>query len=118
MENPARFFPRYGNISSTLWKTPAEFSTLWKHFFHTVENESVSPHLEEPPPRAPILMGILNLTPDSFSDGGRFLDPTADIDQVRSVGFQSQGLIQGGGGIEKTPGPVTNSYLLPKNSGA
>ena len=31
---------------------------------------------------APVLMGILNLTPDSFSDGGRFLDPGAAVDQA------------------------------------
>jgi len=30
----------------------------------------------------PIVMGVLNVTPDSFSDGGRFLDPTAAIDQA------------------------------------
>ena len=30
----------------------------------------------------PLLMGILNLTPDSFSDGGRFLDPGAAVDQA------------------------------------
>ena len=27
-------------------------------------------------------MGILNLTPDSFSDGGQFLDPSAALDQA------------------------------------
>ena len=27
------------------------------------------------PLRYPAVMGILNLTPDSFSDGGNFLDP-------------------------------------------
>ena len=27
----------------------------------------------------PVVMGILNVTPDSFSDGGRFLDPAAAI---------------------------------------
>lgn len=27
----------------------------------------------------PLVMGILNVTPDSFSDGGRFLDPTVAI---------------------------------------
>ena len=32
--------------------------------------------------RAPVLMGILNLTPDSFSDGGKFLDPAAAEDQA------------------------------------
>src|SRR4051812_19180765 len=26
-------------------------------------------------PRRPLLMGIVNVTPDSFSDGGRFFDP-------------------------------------------
>jgi dihydropteroate synthase len=28
-----------------------------------------------------LVMGILNVTPDSFSDGGRFLDPEAAVDQ-------------------------------------
>ncbi|HEX4828563.1 MAG TPA: dihydropteroate synthase [Xanthobacteraceae bacterium] len=30
-------------------------------------------------------MGVLNVTPDSFSDGGRFLDPVAAIDQARRM---------------------------------
>jgi dihydropteroate synthase len=30
----------------------------------------------------PIVMGVLNITPDSFSDGGRFLDPAVAIDQA------------------------------------
>jgi dihydropteroate synthase len=30
--------------------------------------------------RRTLVMGILNITPDSFSDGGRFLDPTAAVD--------------------------------------
>jgi len=29
--------------------------------------------------RHPVIMGVLNVTPDSFSDGGRFLDPAAAI---------------------------------------
>jgi len=32
--------------------------------------------------RRPVLMGILNLTPDSFSDGGEFLDPDAAVKQA------------------------------------
>lgn len=31
-------------------------------------------------PQRPLVMGILNVTPDSFSDGGRFFDPRAAID--------------------------------------
>ena len=30
-------------------------------------------------PRRPLVMGVLNLTPDSFSDGGRFVDPAVAI---------------------------------------
>jgi dihydropteroate synthase len=29
--------------------------------------------------RRPVVMGVLNVTPDSFSDGGRFLDPGAAV---------------------------------------
>jgi len=30
---------------------------------------------------SPLVMGILNVTPDSFSDGGRFFDPAAAVEQ-------------------------------------
>jgi dihydropteroate synthase len=33
----------------------------------------------------PLVMGVLNVTPDSFSDGGQFLDPAAAIDQARRL---------------------------------
>src|SRR3984957_18616117 len=33
----------------------------------------------------PVVMGILNVTPDSFSDGGRFLDPGAAIEHARRM---------------------------------
>nr|WP_306672341.1 dihydropteroate synthase [Geothrix fuzhouensis] len=33
----------------------------------------------------PLLLGILNLTPDSFSDGGRYVDPTAALDQAQRL---------------------------------
>src|SRR5258706_7018355 len=33
----------------------------------------------------PIVMGILNVTPDSFSDGGRFLDPKRAIEHARRM---------------------------------
>jgi dihydropteroate synthase len=35
--------------------------------------------------RRPLVMGILNITPDSFSDGGRFLAPDAALDQARRM---------------------------------
>jgi dihydropteroate synthase len=33
----------------------------------------------------PLVMGVLNVTPDSFSDGGRFLDPAAAVAQARRM---------------------------------
>jgi len=33
----------------------------------------------------PVLMGVLNVTPDSFSDGGRFLDPDVAVEQARRM---------------------------------
>jgi dihydropteroate synthase len=32
-----------------------------------------------------LIMGILNVTPDSFSDGGRFIDPTSALDHARRM---------------------------------
>jgi dihydropteroate synthase len=33
----------------------------------------------------PLVMGVLNVTPDSFSDGGRFLDPAKALDQAERM---------------------------------
>ncbi len=35
--------------------------------------------------RQPLVMGVLNLTPDSFSDGGQFLDPAKAIAHARRM---------------------------------
>ena len=35
--------------------------------------------------RRPLVMGILNVTPDSFSDGGRFIDPAVAIARARRM---------------------------------
>jgi dihydropteroate synthase len=35
--------------------------------------------------RRPLVMGILNVTPDSFSDGGRFIDPQTAIERARRM---------------------------------
>lgn len=43
------------------------------------------------------LMGILNVTPDSFSDGGRYLDPDAAVAQARRMAVEGAGIIDIGG---------------------
>src|SRR5215470_11518061 len=45
----------------------------------------------------PVVMGVLNVTPDSFSDGGRFLDPAAAIDQARRMAAEGADILDIGG---------------------
>jgi dihydropteroate synthase len=42
-------------------------------------------------------MGILNVTPDSFSDGGRFVDPIAAVDQAQRMIGEGADIIDIGG---------------------
>jgi dihydropteroate synthase len=41
----------------------------------------------------PIVMGILNVTPDSFSDGGQFLDPSVAIAHARQMAAQGADIL-------------------------
>jgi dihydropteroate synthase len=62
----------------------------------------LSPHMAPRPDFAglgmdrPRLMGILNVTPDSFSDGGLFLKPEAAMMQARAMAAQADILDVGG----------------------
>jgi dihydropteroate synthase len=46
---------------------------------------------------APAIMGILNVTPDSFSDGGRFLDPDAAVAHGVALAAQGAHILDVGG---------------------
>lgn len=45
----------------------------------------------------PIVMGILNVTPDSFSDGGRYLDPSAAIRRAETMLAEGADIVDVGG---------------------
>jgi dihydropteroate synthase len=45
----------------------------------------------------PVVIGILNVTPDSFSDGGNFLDPGAAAEHAASLLDEGAGIIDVGG---------------------
>lgn len=45
----------------------------------------------------PFLMGVVNATPDSFSDGGRFLDPDAAVAQAERLAEEGADLVDLGG---------------------
>lgn len=66
----------------------------------------------------PRIMGIVNVTPDSFSDGGRFLDP--DIAIARGLWMRAEGasLLDVGGestrpGAERVAASVEQQRVLP-----
>jgi dihydropteroate synthase len=45
----------------------------------------------------PLLMGIVNVTPDSFSDGGRYLDPGAAVDHGLRLAAEGADILDVGG---------------------
>ena len=45
----------------------------------------------------PLIMGVVNVTPDSFSDGGRFLDHDAAIEHARAIVSQGADWVDVGG---------------------
>lgn len=45
----------------------------------------------------PLIMGVLNVTPDSFSDGGRHLDPAAAAGRARDLVAQGAAIVDVGG---------------------
>jgi dihydropteroate synthase len=55
----------------------------------------------------PIVMGILNVTPDSFSDGGRFLDPEAAIAHARRMVTEGADIIDIGAESTRPYGTAT-----------
>ncbi len=47
--------------------------------------------------RSPLVMGVLNVTPDSFSDGGRFLSHHAAIERAHTMAAEGADIIDIGG---------------------
>ncbi len=45
----------------------------------------------------PLIMGVVNITPDSFSDGGRFFEPQAALDQARALAAAGADILDIGG---------------------
>jgi len=45
----------------------------------------------------PLVMGVLNVTPDSFSDGGKFLDPSVAVRRARAMVAAGADIIDIGG---------------------
>ena len=66
----------------------------------------------------PLLLGVLNVTPDSFSDGGRYLDPEQALDRALEVEAEGADILDLGGestrpGAETISPEVELARVLP-----
>jgi dihydropteroate synthase len=65
-----------------------------------------------------VVMGVLNVTPDSFSDGGRYADIGAAVEHARDMTMQGADVIDVGGestrpGAQRVPADVEARRVLP-----
>src|SRR2546422_11646434 len=66
----------------------------------------------------PLIMGVVNVTPDSFSDGGRFLEPAAAIAHARCLIDEGADLVDLGAestrpGADPVPATEQLRRLMP-----
>ena len=63
--------------------------------------------------KQPVVMGVLNVTPDSFSDGGRYLDPARALEQgLRLVAEGAQIIDVGGESTRPGATPIDTAEQL------
>jgi dihydropteroate synthase len=58
----------------------------------------------------PLVMGVVNVTPDSFSDGGRFLDPQAAMAQAKRLAGEGADILDIGAESSR---PYGNAVAVP-----
>jgi dihydropteroate synthase len=68
--------------------------------------------------RPPLLMGVVNVTPDSFSDGGAFLDPAHAVDHALRLVDEGAAILDIGGestrpGADPTPEAEELARVIP-----
>lgn len=66
----------------------------------------------------PLVMGIVNVTPDSFSDGGQFFDPSAAVEHGLKLAAEGADFLDVGGestrpGAEPVPDEIELARVLP-----
>jgi dihydropteroate synthase len=74
------------------------------------------------PTGAPTIVGVLNVTADSFSDGGRYLDPSAAIERGIALHSEGAGLVDVGGestrpGARPVPADEELARVIPVVAG-
>lgn len=67
------------------------------------------------PEEGPLVMGILNVTPDSFSDGGRYMEPERAVERAVQMAEEGAAVIDIGGASSRPRGSAygEGAALLP-----
>lgn len=85
---------RLGLHQGALAARGAEISQAWENYRSGLEGRGRLPH---PFGDGLAVMGILNVTPDSFHDGGRFLSPSSAVRQAQQMIEEGADIIDVGG---------------------
>ena len=101
INGPVISFPLSIAIGANLdYRSPRSIATAgWSMIFRGAKFEFAFPG-------PALVMGIVNVTPDSFSDGGQFLDPTRAIDHGLQLVSEGAAIIDIGGESTR-PGAVS-----------
>ncbi len=93
-----------------LKEQPFQLPSLGRQLLQTVEHYESSVHEQYPQ-----IMGILNVTPDSFSDGGQYLSEQAAVKHAQKMIIEGADIIDVGGESTR-PGskPVSTSEELQR----
>ena len=80
--------------------------------------EEIISVIEEKPSKKPIIMGILNLTEDSFSDGGKYLDFEKAVAHAREMFEQGADIVDIGAestrpGADEVPNDIQIKRIIP-----
>jgi dihydropteroate synthase len=59
----------------------------------------------------PLIMGVLNVTPDSFSDGGRYLDPEQALDRALEMEAEGADILDLGGESSRPGAPAISEEV-------
>ena len=55
-----------------------------------------------------VIVGVLNVTPDSFSDGGRFFEASLAVEQAIQIESEGADILEVGGS-QRGPEPVSSA---------
>ncbi len=86
-----------GDIENTLGTEAAESVTKQLHFLSEAHSALDLANGKSLTFTRPLVMGVLNVTPDSFSDGGKFLDTNIAVRHARAMAAAGADIIDIGG---------------------